>query len=198
MAEHDTLTREIILEAAEDVLRRFGPQKANVVDVARALGVSHGSVYRHFASKAELRDAVVERWLAGVSLPLNAIVAEDGPAPERLKRWLDTLIETKHKRRAWADKELFAAYRALFDEARDVIAAHVEKLAHQVGAIIADGVARGEFTAADPIKAGRAVFDATSRFHNPAHAAEWNDPRINAEFQAVWQLILAGLLARRD
>jgi AcrR family transcriptional regulator len=198
MAEHDTLTREIILEAAEDVLRRFGPQKANVVDVARALGVSHGSVYRHFASKAELRDAVVERWLAGVSQPLNAIAAEDGPAPERLKRWLDTLIEAKHKRRAWADKELFAAYRALFDEARDVIAAHVDRLANQASAIIADGVARGEFTAADPIQAGRAVFDATSRFHNPAHAAEWSDPRINAEFQAVWQLILAGLLARRD
>jgi AcrR family transcriptional regulator len=39
------LTYEQILEAAEDVLRRFGPGKATVVDVARALGVSHGSVY---------------------------------------------------------------------------------------------------------------------------------------------------------
>jgi hypothetical protein len=46
----ETLTQERILEAAEEVLRRFGPAKANVVDVARALGVSHGSVYRHFPS----------------------------------------------------------------------------------------------------------------------------------------------------
>ena len=60
------LTRERILEAAEDALRRYGPAKANVVDVARALAVSHGSVYRHFPSKASLRDAVTERWLGGL------------------------------------------------------------------------------------------------------------------------------------
>ena len=60
----ESLTAERILEAAEEVLRRYGPAKANVVDVARALGVSHGSVYRHFPSKAALRDAVTERWLA--------------------------------------------------------------------------------------------------------------------------------------
>ncbi len=71
------LTAEQILDAAEDVLRRFGPEKANVVDVARALGVSHGSVYRHFSSKAALRDAVTERWLARVSDPL----ARDRRAP---------------------------------------------------------------------------------------------------------------------
>ena len=57
------LTREEILDAAEEVLRRYGPAKANVVDVARALNVSHGSVYRHFPSKAALREAVAERWL---------------------------------------------------------------------------------------------------------------------------------------
>ena len=80
------LTSEQILEAAEDVLRRFGPTKANVVDVARALGVSHGSVYRHFASKATLRDAVAERWLARISAPLAKVAATPGPAPERLRR----------------------------------------------------------------------------------------------------------------
>jgi hypothetical protein len=38
------LTPDRILDAAEDVLRRFGPAKSIVVDVAPALGVSHGSV----------------------------------------------------------------------------------------------------------------------------------------------------------
>ena len=49
------LLPERILEATEEVLRRHGPAKATVVDVARALGVSHGSVYRHFRTKAVLR-----------------------------------------------------------------------------------------------------------------------------------------------
>ena len=67
------------MEAAEDVLRRFGPSKATVVDVARALGVSHGSVYRHFASKAELRDAVTRVWLARINDPLEAVIARGRP-----------------------------------------------------------------------------------------------------------------------
>jgi AcrR family transcriptional regulator len=66
----EPLTPEHILEAAEKVLRRFGPAKSTVVDVARALGVSHGSIYRHFPSKAALHDAVAEHWLAEKSAPL--------------------------------------------------------------------------------------------------------------------------------
>jgi hypothetical protein len=46
---------------------------------------------------------------------------------------------------------------------------------------------------ADPEAAARAVFDATGRFHNPAHAAEWADPGIDDAFEGVWSLVLAGL-----
>ncbi|MBX7252867.1 MAG: TetR family transcriptional regulator [Candidatus Promineofilum sp.] len=186
------LTSEQILEAAEDVIRRFGPTKATVVDVARALGVSHGSVYRHFASKAALRDAVTERWLARIAAPLAAVADESGPAPERLRRWLDQLIAAK-RRRALDDPELFATYMTLVAEARGVVMAHVAHLTGQLAQIIADGAARGEFAVADVNTAARAVFDATSRFHNPAHAAEWADPAIDAAFEGVWALLLAGL-----
>jgi len=186
------LTSEQILEAAEDVLRRFGPTKATVVDVARALGVSHGSVYRHFASKAALRDAVTERWLARIAAPLATIADESGPAPERLRRWLDELIAAK-RRRALDDPELFATYMTLVSEARGVVMAHVAHLTGQLAQIIADGVARGEFAVADANTAARAVFDATARFHNPTHAAEWADPTIDAAFEGVWALVLAGL-----
>jgi AcrR family transcriptional regulator len=190
------LTPQQILEAAEEVLRRFGPAKATVVDVARALGVSHGSVYRHFSSKAALRDAVTERWLAEVSAPLAAVAAETGPAPERLRRWLDLLIMSKRKR-AFDDPEMFATYLEIAADARDVVKAHVNELTGQLAQIIADGVAQGEFTAVDPLIAGRAVFDATSRFHKPTHAAEWSDPGIDAAFEGVWSLILGGLGASK-
>jgi AcrR family transcriptional regulator len=190
------LTRDRILEAAEEVLRRFGPAKATVVDVARALGVSHGSVYRHFASKAALRDAVAERWLARLADPLEAVVNGEGTAVERLRRWLDALIAAK-RQRALDDPELFASYVALAAESREVIRAHVDHLTSQVGRIIADGVARGEFVVADPAMAGRAVFDATARFHDPAHVAQWADPAIDAAFDGVWSLVLGGLGVHR-
>jgi AcrR family transcriptional regulator len=191
------LTPDRILEAAEEVLRRFGPAKATVVDVARALGVSHGSVYRHFPSKAALRGAVTERWLARVSVPLAAVADEDGPAPERLRRWLDLLVASK-RRMAREDPELFATYNELAGEAREVVRAHVDTLVAQLAAIIADGVERGELQAADPAAAGRAVFDATARFHNPVHAPEWSDPRIDAAVEGVWSLVLGGLAYGRS
>lgn len=191
----DVLTAERILDATEDVLRRFGPAKATVIDVARALGVSHGSVYRHFPSKAALRDAVTARWLARVLEPLATIATEDSPAPERLRSWLDLLISSKRSR-AFDDPELFATYMELAEEARDVVKAHVDHMAEQVTQIISDGVARGEFATADPIITGRAVLDATARFHNPAHAQEWSDPGIDAAFEGVWFLILCGLGVR--
>lgn len=187
------LTRDRILDAAEEVLTRFGPQKAAVVDVARALGVSHGSVYRYFPSKAGLRDAVTERWLERVSRPLAKIVAEDAPAPERLRRWFDRLIAIK-RQKARAEPELFATYHAIFAESREVIREHVDTLSGQVSAIIADGIRRGEFAEVDPAATGRALFVATSRFHDPAHAAEWSDPGLDAVFNDIWTLLIGGLV----
>lgn len=189
------LTRERILEAAEEVLRRYGPAKATVVDVARALGVSHGSVYRHFPSKAALRDAVAARWLTRLAAPLEAIVSADAPAPDSLRRWLDLLISSKRKR-ALDDPELFATYVALVTEARDVVQEHIDTLVGQMAQIIANGVARREFDVVDPLAAGRAVFYATARFHDPVHAARWGDPNIDADFEAVWSLVLRGLGTR--
>src|SRR5471030_1509641 len=113
MSRADTpLTRDQILATAEDVIRRFGPAKATVVDVARALGVSHAAVYRHVATKAELQDLVVGRWVEETMPPLRAIAAESGPAPRRLRKFFDALIAVK-RRCATEDPALFAAYRTL-------------------------------------------------------------------------------------
>lgn len=189
------LTAERILEAAVEVLRRFGAERATVVDVARALGVSHASVYRHFASKAALRDAVVRRWLDAMMPPLEAVAIETGPALERLRRWMDRLVAAKRTRAA-EEPELFAAYFALSTQARDVVRAHVEELVGQAARIIADGVVRGEFEVDDPVSAGRAVLLATARFHHPAHAADWPEPGVDTAFEAVWMLLTRGLESR--
>ncbi|MEV7681849.1 TetR family transcriptional regulator [Streptomyces sp. NPDC088341] len=85
----ESLTAERILEATEEVLRRYGPAKATVLDVARVLGVSHGSVYRHFRTKAALREAVTARWLSRTEVALARITdgarragAEPGAEPQ--------------------------------------------------------------------------------------------------------------------
>lgn len=189
---NDVLTRERIIEVAEDVFRRFGPQKTNVVDVARELGVSHGSVYRHFGSKAALRDAVVEVWLHKVSDPLQKI-AESNEAPDaRLRHWFDELHKIKRKK-VLTDPQLSNVTREIFTETRDVVKGHVHVLINQIERIVRDGVTAGVFRAEDPAATAEAMFYALSRFHDPAHAGEWSDPGNDAAFERVYALVRAGL-----
>ena len=169
------LTPERILEVTEDVLRRYGLAKATVVDVARALDVSHGSVYRHFPSKASLREAVAKRWLDRLSAPLLKIAEASGPAPARLEKWLRTMFSIKHKRLG-DDPEMFATYLTLAREACKSVNCHKDCLVDQIALILSDGVKQGAFEVADVKVSARAIFDATSRFHHPAHAEEWNEP----------------------
>jgi AcrR family transcriptional regulator len=196
MNENVVLTPERILEATEDVLRRFGLAKATVVDVARALDVSHGSVYRHFPSKASLREAVAKRWLDRVNAPLQKIAESSGPAPARLERWLRMMIAIKHKKLS-DDPEMFATYLTLAQEACKVVKAHKDGLVDQIAYIVSDGVKQGAFQVADVKASARAMFDATIRFHHPAHSEEWSDPLLEARIDAVLALLLRGLEAPR-
>jgi AcrR family transcriptional regulator len=166
------------------------------VDVARALGVSHAAVCRHVASKAELRDMVVGRWVEATMPLLRAIAALADPAPQRLRRLIDALIAIKRCRAA-DDPELFAAYLTLAAGAQSVVAAHVDDLVGLAAIVTRSGAKEGTFRAIDPVAAGRAVLLATSRFHHPAHAAEWFDPAIDAAYNDVWQLLMDGLCVPR-
>jgi AcrR family transcriptional regulator len=196
MNEILVLTPERILEVTEDVLRRYGLAKATVVDVARALDVSHGSVYRHFPSKASLREAVAKRWLDRASAPLEKIAQADAPAPAKLERWLRALFTAKQKRFN-EDPEMFATYLTLAQEACKVVKGHKEGLIDQVASILSDGVKQGAFEIADVKTSARAVFDASIRFHHPAHSDEWKDPELPARIDALLALVLRGLEAPR-
>jgi AcrR family transcriptional regulator len=160
---------------------------------ARALGVSHAAVYRHVATKAALRDLVVGRWVEETMPALRAIAVRPGPAPKRLRQLFDSLIAVK-RRRAAEDPEVFAAYRALAAGAQSVRAAHIDELVELAAMIIRSGVKEGTFRGVDPVAAGRAVLIATSKFHHPAHAAEWVDSGIDAAYDDVWQLLVNGLV----
>jgi len=194
MTAETPLTRETILNAAEQVLRRYGPEKTSVVDIAKFLQVSHGSLYRHFPSKAALREAVTERWLYNsILLPLRAVAEkQEGSAEERLRLWFETLVSYKRKYAA-EEPEMFAMYAAVTLEAEELIKAHVDGLVGQIESILEYGTETKEFRPGNETAKARALFLATNSFHHPAHAPEWKDPEIDKAFDAVWRILLSGL-----
>lgn len=181
-----------ILDASEALIRRHGPAKVSVVDVARALGMSHANIYRHFPSKEALREAVVERWLEAVSTPLAAIAGRDAPAEARLADWVRALAAAKEAK-VLADPELFAAYENLAEAHRGAVDRHLAELRGQLARILADGVAEGRF-AGEPEALARAVLAATSAFHHP-HMVRTGGagPERAAALEAVLALLLKGL-----
>jgi AcrR family transcriptional regulator len=191
------LSREQVIAAAEDVFRRFGPAKTTVVDVAKVLGMSHGNVYRHFKSKVALRNAVIEVWLNRFADALAKIVDGDGPALEKLRRWFDTYraLKTNTYRR---ETELFATYHELAQESAPVLSAYYNELARQLETIIASGTNNLEFDCGDPAATARAILDATTLFHNPLLAYQWNSPDIDQAFDRVWHLVLYGIAHSSD
>jgi AcrR family transcriptional regulator len=178
---------------AEQVLRRFGPEKTSVVDVARALNVSHGTIYRHFPSKAALREAVAKRWLHSISESLKISFKQDSSPSERLRLWIENLIQLK-RTKVQEDPELFSMYTTLVEESVEAVNAHITELIGQIIPIIEDGMEKQAFKPGDALAMASGVFIATAKFHHPAHAKEWASPNIDQEFEMVWKLILSGII----
>lgn len=193
---HQPLDQQTILAATEKVLRRHGPAKATVSDVARELGVSNASVYRYFPSKAALREAVARRWLTSSHGDLAKIADDrDTEAPPRLRQWLATLFDAV-RRQAADDPELFATFLILVRYESRVADDHVNELLGQLERIVTDGIEEGSFIPVDARATARAIFHAVTRFHHPALAPSWfKRPDIDTEFDEVRELVLRSLTA---
>ncbi|MDP2488698.1 TetR family transcriptional regulator [Vibrio splendidus] len=183
------LTKEKILDASEIVLRKFGPRKTTVVDVARALDVSHGTVYRHFATKAELHEAITLRWLERVTAPLTEITHRSESASIRLREWFEAL--TAIKRSIFiGEPELFESYSSLAQQTPEhVKSKHINHLLQQVESILNDGVTEGTFEIEDCAITARCFFFGTVRYHHPLHSSEWKSDTIEQEFTQLFSLL---------
>jgi AcrR family transcriptional regulator len=159
--------RTRILNTAELLLRRHGPDKLTVVDVARVMEMSHGNVYRHVPSKAALRAAVIERWLERVALQTDEIAGRDIPADIRLAEWLTGLARIK-QRKVVEDAELLSASAQIVRETPQVELDHSARLTAQVVKILEDGLKDGTLPGVGELQStATAILNATFRFHHP-------------------------------
>lgn len=160
--------REQILEVARAQVRRFGEAKTNVVDIARALGTSHTTIYRHFGSKAEIFDAVVAGAMADEEDMARCFVRKGGAASERLEGMVLALHARKRERFA-SDPEVYQLYRRVMDERPEIVVAYSRAMTALAAEIIADGVASKEFKIDDVAAAAGVFRDAVTVFVHPAH-----------------------------
>lgn len=80
-------TRDRILDVAERLVQRRGYNGFSYADVAAELGMTKPSLHYHFASKADLGEALIGRYARRFAVALEAIDRAGGNAMTRLQRY---------------------------------------------------------------------------------------------------------------
>jgi AcrR family transcriptional regulator len=128
-------TRQLLLETSLDLFARNGYEATSVDTICRKAGLSKGAFYHHFTGKQELFLALLDQWLSGIDLQLDAIRAEApttaaalramadtaraifAVARGRLPMFLEFWTQAQHNRTVWkATVEPYRRYQAYFAE----------------------------------------------------------------------------------
>src|SRR5262245_57560331 len=80
--------RDLILDAADRLLARYGYQKMTIDDLAREVGIGKGTVYLHFNSKEDVALSRIDRLIDRLSMDLRALANSDAPPAVQLRSML--------------------------------------------------------------------------------------------------------------
>ncbi|WP_245423414.1 TetR family transcriptional regulator [Rhizobium subbaraonis] len=160
-----------ILDAAERLFRHYGYSKTNVADIARDLGMSPANIYRFFASKAEIHQALCARMLDGVYAVALEICRSKESAADRLRRY--SLAQYRLTVEMMMDQEKVHEMVVVALE-RDwhVIDKHIDRMNALLAEVIREGIAAGEFPEQDANVAARCFGAATVTMCHPQMVAQ--------------------------
>lgn len=89
-----TDTRERLLDVAQDLIQRRGLNAMSFQDLSDSVGIRKASVHHHFASKSEMVDALLERYLKQFNATLNEIVSSRASGRTKLKQYCGLFVDT--------------------------------------------------------------------------------------------------------
>jgi AcrR family transcriptional regulator len=151
-------TRERDLVAATRALfDERGIQDAPIDEIARAVGIARGLVYRLFSSKEELYVLTVTDYLRELDGVLGDAIVPDGDPVDQLERWARAFAGFCQRYPAFLDCAL-SLMRRPARELHDMVSESVwlrlgqgiATCVHHVSQLLADGREEGVFTVEDP------------------------------------------------
>jgi AcrR family transcriptional regulator len=160
-----------ILDAAERLFRHYGYAKTTVADIARDLGMSPANVYRFFASKVEIHQAICGRMLAAsyqmayeaCHLPVSASDRLRGFVEGQYQMTVDTMLD---------QEKVHEMVVVAIERDWHVIEKHVDSIHALIADVIRDGIASGEFAEQDADVASRCFGAATISLCHPQMVAQ--------------------------
>ena len=148
-----------ILARAAALFSHRGYHGVGIRDLADAVGLSTSTLYHYYATKQDILFAIITRFLEEFTERLVTGLRDPGVAPRpRLERAVTDHVTLTVTRR----EELLAGspvLNALNDDQQARIAALRRSYRDAVRDVIAEGVAAGDFHAADPLLTAMAMLD---------------------------------------
>jgi TetR/AcrR family transcriptional repressor of nem operon len=137
-------TSDRVLDIAEGLVQTRGFNAFSYADIARAVGIRKASLHHHFATKADLGVALVERYRANFLESLRAIEAGTDSAPERLRRYTGLYGEVLRRGRMCMCGMLASDIATLPRPMRESIAGFFEENEAWLSRVLAVGKKRGQ------------------------------------------------------
>jgi AcrR family transcriptional regulator len=154
--------RDLILDAVDELLARFGYKKMTMEDVARQVGIGKGTIYLHFPSKEELVLAHIDRIAETVVRKLSEIAGTPEPVDRQLRRMLVLRVlyrfdSVSHYSQSLGD--LLSSVRAALIIRRQT---YFEKEAAIFEGVLRDGARRGALDCPDPLTTAHVLIQSTN------------------------------------
>lgn len=149
-------TLERLEEAAIDCFAELGFHATSMRTVADRVKVRPASLYHWFPSKQALLQAIMRRFLEGLTREVTAAIDKRSSPVSRLANaaWVHVVYHGTHRREAFVtDTEV----RALEGEGADEIMRIRSSYEQMIRQIVEDGVADGSFECGDPNVATKAI-----------------------------------------
>lgn len=191
--------RDLILDAADRLLARYGYRKMTMDDLAQEVGIGKGTIYLHFPSKEEVVLSHVDRIVERLKGELSKIAGGGGAPAARLRRMLVARVmyrfdsvqhytESLDELLAALRPDLLARRQRYFEEEAEIFAA-----------VLGDGQRRKVFAIGDPLKAAGLLVAATNSLLPYSLSVRELGMRDEIEDRAsrMATLLLKGLLVRR-
>jgi TetR/AcrR family transcriptional regulator, transcriptional repressor for nem operon len=110
-----------ILDAAERLMQTRGFNGFSYADIAGELGISKATLHHHFATKATLGHALIERYSASFQAALVGIDRSSSQAPQKLERYVGLYRDVLSGRRLCLCGMLAAEYSTLPQPMQDSV-----------------------------------------------------------------------------
>jgi len=137
-----TATRDTpaaILDTAERLVQQRGFNGFSYADVAAELGVTKAGLHYHFAGKAELGEALMNRYTDRFGEALAQIDAGERPAPEKLDAYVDLYADVLSDERMCLCGMLAAEYGTLPERMQAVVLRFFDENERWLERVLEDG-----------------------------------------------------------